>query len=55
MALAKLLMIVNQNLLTSKKEHNLVLAILHVNSLMNENLHDLQIYNLAPLLLQGMI
>ena len=40
MVLAKLLMIVDQNLLTSKKEHDLVVAILHVNSLMSENPHN---------------
>ena len=40
MVLVKLLMIVDQNLLTSKKEHDLVVAILHVNSLMSENSHN---------------
>ena len=49
MALSKLLMIVHLTLLTSKKIHDLVLAILQVNILINENLHNLQIYNLAPL------
>ena len=49
MALSKLLMIVHLTLLTSKKIHDLVLVILQVNILINENLHNLQIYNLAPL------
>lgn len=49
MALSKLLMTVHLTLLTSKKTHDLVSAILQVNILINENLHNLQIYNLAPL------